>query len=587
MRKVSIKNLKSVLAILGLLIGLSISAYAQSEVNEKGFEKTTVDHEVKYLKGQMKQKTSLVIETEPGLSFVVKVKADSVKLIFPFRDAMDNHRKDIWVVDYKLKNASKSAINWGYIVYSGGESSLHHGIAWRGSMVKEAYPASEELKGEVSDFKLESKFTNQTRDVTVYLPPGHDQQKQYPVLYVADGWWTNELAKRVDPLILSGTLRSMVIVGMHSSGYEGKRNADFSDHDPFRDIRAREYIKDYLVSYDLMEGEDSVFVNHMKFFTEEVPEWAEKKFGASSKRRDKLVAGYSNGAAFVASLLAAYPDEVGAATMLSLAGWSTVVDSLDRAPEDYPRMYMAAGYYEPGFLRNAEKVFHKLKDYGCDVQMNKAFTGHDMFMWNQELISSVLDYFNNEATRERSYPREVTRKLEGLEEKDQELRLKMDEVREKHGLKSQVYGDLVDRIHSQDGENMKVLESIINEYGWPDLNSTSKKANRAAFLIVQHSSLGYQQKYLPMILASAREGETPARMVALLQDRVLMREGRKQMYGSQLVDIDGRLRVWTIEAPEQVDERRASVGLKPLSEYLKYFDVEYEHLPLKKMPEMY
>ena len=40
------------------------------------------------------------------------------------------------------------------------------------------------------------------------------------------------------------------------------------------------------------------------------------------------------------------------------------------------------------------------------------------------------------------------------------------------------------------------------------------------------------------------------------------------------------MELWPIEDEENVDARRASVGLEPLAEYLKRFGLEYK--PLKK-----
>jgi hypothetical protein len=55
-----------------------------------------------------------------------------------------------------------------------------------------------------------------------------------------------------------------------------------------------------------------------------------------------------------------------------------------------------------------------------------------------------------------------------------------------------------------------------------------------------------------------------------LEDRVLVGEGKKQLYGSQVVaGPDGLPRLHPIEDPENVDERRRAIGLPPLEEYLR------------------
>ena len=50
-----------------------------------------------------------------------------------------------------------------------------------------------------------------------------------------------------------------------------------------------------------------------------------------------------------------------------------------------------------------------------------------------------------------------------------------------------------------------------------------------------------------------------------------MREGKKQIYGTQLTwnEKTRRYELYPIEDEEQVDLLRASVGLQPIAEYLK------------------
>ena len=56
-----------------------------------------------------------------------------------------------------------------------------------------------------------------------------------------------------------------------------------------------------------------------------------------------------------------------------------------------------------------------------------------------------------------------------------------------------------------------------------------------------------------------------------------MREGKKQIYGTQLTwnEKTGRYELYPIEDEEHVDLLRASVGLQPIAEYLKDFGLRY------------
>jgi hypothetical protein len=137
-------------------------------------------------------------------------------------------------------------------------------------------------------------------------------------------------------------------------------------------------------------------------------------------------------------------------------------------------------------------------------------------------------------------------------------------------------------IDQVDNANLTRLEEIIKEYGWPGINLVGKEAAQAAFWILQHGPLTAQKKYFPLLKEAAGKNNVPSHAVAMLEDRILMREGKQQVYGTQVVmnEKTGKLELWPIADEENVDTRRASVGLPPLVEYLKEFGLEY--IPSKK-----
>ncbi len=55
--------------------------------------------------------------------------------------------------------------------------------------------------------------------------------------------------------------------------------------------------------------------------------------------------------------------------------------------------------------------------------------------------------------------------------------------------------------------------------------------------------------------------------VAYLTDRVLVNEGKPQVYGTQFHEVNGHPEPRPIEDPDSVDVRRAGVGLGTLAEY--------------------
>lgn len=133
-----------------------------------------------------------------------------------------------------------------------------------------------------------------------------------------------------------------------------------------------------------------------------------------------------------------------------------------------------------------------------------------------------------------------------------------------------------------DNGNIKKLAKILEKYGWPGRSLVGKEGSLAAFLVVQHGDLEYQKKYYPLLKEAINKGEADRDDAALLEDRILMREGKKQIYGTQLHfnEATKKLELWPIEDEEGVDARRASVGLESIAKYLKRFGLEYS--PPKK-----
>ena len=98
-----------------------------------------------------------------------------------------------------------------------------------------------------------------------------------------------------------------------------------------------------------------------------------------------------------------------------------------------------------------------------------------------------------------------------------------------------------------------------------------------AFLIVQHAELDYQKKYLPDQRGRRPERSPPVRS-GDVEDRILTREGKKQIYGTQLRlnQTTQRMELYPIDDEENVNARRAEAGLEPLAEYLKRaFGIDY------------
>lgn len=125
-----------------------------------------------------------------------------------------------------------------------------------------------------------------------------------------------------------------------------------------------------------------------------------------------------------------------------------------------------------------------------------------------------------------------------------------------------------------DGENLPWLKAVIAERGWPGASLVGTDGANAAWLLAQHADEdpAFQRQCLDLLTVAVGAGEATGQQLALLTDRVLLAEGRQQVYGTQLTR---RGNAWVprdLGDPEDVDARRAAAGLEPLAEYLRRFD---------------
>jgi GNAT superfamily N-acetyltransferase len=125
--------------------------------------------------------------------------------------------------------------------------------------------------------------------------------------------------------------------------------------------------------------------------------------------------------------------------------------------------------------------------------------------------------------------------------------------------------------------NTERLEEIVDEHGWPGRSLVGKKGAHNAWLLAQHAHyrLDFQRRVLVLLEQAVAAGEASAADLAYLTDRVRMHEGRPQLYGTQLVGVEGGTPVpWAVEDPDGLDTRRTEAGLEPWGDYVARWGVD-------------
>lgn len=173
--------------------------------------------------------------------------------------------------------------------------------------------------------------------------------------------------------------------------------------------------------------------------------------------------------------------------------------------------------------------------------------------------------------------------LDSIYTDDQVPRLQIEQIEKKYGRNSDEMKAHWKMVAHKDSVNLVKILKIIDEYGWVGPDVVGAKGNQTLFLVIQHADIGTQQKYLPMMREAVKNKKASASALALLEDRVALRTGKKQIYGSQIGRYpDGRYYVSPLEDPDNVDKRRAGVGLGPLNDYTAHWNFSWDAEAYKK-----
>lgn len=127
------------------------------------------------------------------------------------------------------------------------------------------------------------------------------------------------------------------------------------------------------------------------------------------------------------------------------------------------------------------------------------------------------------------------------------------------------------KIHASDSLHIVRLQEFIAQYGFPTYNNVGHQGVNDAALIAQHADPDFLHWFLEQAKPSATDGDFDRTWIAYMTDRDLIHQDKPQLYGTQLLTQDGITAFYPIEDIKHLDQRRASMGLKPIADYMKYY----------------
>jgi hypothetical protein len=198
------------------------------------------------------------------------------------------------------------------------------------------------------------------------------------------------------------------------------------------------------------------------------------------------------------------------------------------------------------------------------------------------VVLSIFASLNLIAQSERNET--LISQLASIYHNDQVYRGLLRDIQNKYGGESKEMKDLFKKMFAADSLNLIKVEEILEEYCWLGTDVVGHEGNSTLFLVIQHAPQAAQEKYLPVMREAVAKGNAEAKSLALLEDRVALKQGRRQLYGSQISwDMKtNEYYVLPLDDPDNVDKRRAAMGLGPLADYVRHFRMTWDVEQYKK-----
>jgi hypothetical protein len=189
----------------------------------------------------------------------------------------------------------------------------------------------------------------------------------------------------------------------------------------------------------------------------------------------------------------------------------------------------------------------------------------------------LLSFFVQPVFSEAQINEQLKEQILDMVRLDKALRDSVYYASQTHGWSSKITLTYVESQKIIDKENRDNFEELVTKHGWPGKSLVGEEAAKGALVLLQHADSALQEKYLVKVIYAANRKEVPWSEVAYIQDGILMKKGKKQLYGTRYevkFEKDRKYFVlWPIEDEKNVEARRKKIGLRPLKEAAKDYGI--------------
>lgn len=273
---------------------------------------------------------------------------------------------DLWVLRLRVPELDRLVLSFRFLLDGQRPSLEVEPERWRGPKAPVALPVSTTLRGVLSELTITSATLGAERRITLYEPPAIGDQSLAAIVYVADGKHLRFYIETLEPLMTSGQLPRMVLVGVHAA--DGR-------------LRGREYVR-------ALGAASGDFSAHQHFLLDEVMPKVEARYQPTTVPLRRLLFGVSNGADWALETGLRNSETFGGIIAFS-AGWPIDEGLLaDTAGSDIS-VALASGTLEPEFHSQTIALAQQLAAHRIQCWRRELVAGHEMDMWAQLLPDAL------------------------------------------------------------------------------------------------------------------------------------------------------------------------------------------------------
>jgi enterochelin esterase-like enzyme len=234
------------------------------------------------------------------------------------------------------------------------------------------------LKGRLEVIEVPSVALGAARKVSVYQPAGAAPNGGYPAIIAPDGDAIAPYAAILDALIERGEIGPVVLIAVWPG-----------DEAPGR--RAREYTRGL---------DPDAYARHNMFVQRELMPLVEQRFAIAASPDARLLFGYAEGADWVLETAVRAPQVAHHVAAFSVPGASEPPFQPGKGLD----LQLAAGVYEPPYLRATRYTFNLAGASGVPSKLDVIEAGHSPQAWQYEFAKAVVQTFGHGVSADKRRP---------------------------------------------------------------------------------------------------------------------------------------------------------------------------------------